>query len=116
VQFRQVSVEHVACDLRSRHSVHVFAATLLNDVTGSIYALVLCSGITCISRRVSDGEEETLQVNALNQALLLQLLLTKLGRDTQPGRVIFVGSELHRIAAESMWNSRHATLLVFNVA
>ena len=59
--------------------------------------LVLCAGMVGGARRVTvDGEEETLQVNTLSQALLVDLLMPKLGNLAEKARILFVGSALHR--------------------
>jgi len=78
-----------------------FALKVLNDIPSPIGYIVLCAGIVCGARRITgDGIEETLQVNALSQALLLDLLLPKLESSGRHARVVFVASSLHRQAAK----------------
>jgi len=62
-----------------------------------IDALVLCAGkVSGTHRNTVDGQEETLQVNVLSHALLIDLLAPKLGAGSSSCRILLVGSSLHR--------------------
>ena len=63
---------------------------------------MLCAGVVCAKRRTTgDGWEETLQVNALAQALLLDLVWPKLvAKPGRKSRVLVITSALHIGAAK----------------
>jgi len=88
-------------DLSRFESVRTFAARLGDYISGPIYTLVLCAGIICEKRRITeDGYEETVQVNALSEALLLDLLWPKLSMTAKKTQVLIVSSVLHLRAAK----------------
>ncbi|KZT62767.1 NAD(P)-binding protein [Calocera cornea HHB12733] len=88
-------------DLSRFQSVRTFAAQLEKYVIGPIETLVLCAGIICMKKRTTeDGYEETMQVNALAEALLLDLLWPKLSAPGRKSRILFVSSALHLRAAK----------------
>ncbi|KAG9024533.1 hypothetical protein FRB95_011371 [Tulasnella sp. JGI-2019a] len=89
------------CDLTRYGSVWTFAEAIKTKYAEPIDALVLCAGkISARYHRTSDGQEETLQVNVLSHALLMDLLAPKLGVNGTPCRILMVTSSLHRSVPE----------------
>jgi NAD(P)-dependent dehydrogenase (short-subunit alcohol dehydrogenase family) len=97
LQATKSTLHRIECDLSRYASVREFAAAIASDHPEEVDVLVLCAGMVGGARRVTqDGEEETLQVNTLSQALLVDLLIHKLGNAQEQARILFVGSALHR--------------------
>jgi NAD(P)-dependent dehydrogenase (short-subunit alcohol dehydrogenase family) len=99
----KTAIEHRRCDLANYESLRVFTSSIQADIKGALYRLVLCAGIVSEQRvETVDGEERTLQVNALSNALTIQLLRSKLvaspGYETP--RIVFIGSILHKRTKE----------------
>lgn len=95
-----------ALDLASQDSIRAFASHVLDTYPQQISVLLLCAGAILSTRSVdSPGIERTLQINVMSQALLLQCLWTRLvesgNHQKQSSRVVFVGSSMHRSAAQS---------------
>lgn len=93
----------MAFDLSQLESVRTFAAQLGDYISGSIDTLVLCAGVIPGKRRITqDGFEETMQVNALSEALLLDLLWPKLIAPGKKSRILFISSALHLRAVKGV--------------
>ncbi|CAE6527413.1 unnamed protein product [Rhizoctonia solani] len=91
-------------ELTSNDSIRGFAAHILETYSQQISVLLLCAGAMCGTRIVdSSGIEQTLQVNALSQGLLLECLWLRLIRPVDGmvcSRVVFVASSLHKKASQ----------------
>jgi NAD(P)-dependent dehydrogenase (short-subunit alcohol dehydrogenase family) len=93
----------VTLDLADSDSTRAFASHVLQTYSENISVLLLCAGAVYGQRLVDQaGNEKTLKVNALSQALLLQCLWSRLtGQNNVNGaRVVFVASSLHKKAAQ----------------
>ncbi|HEV2698457.1 MAG TPA: SDR family NAD(P)-dependent oxidoreductase [Terriglobales bacterium] len=90
-------------DLFSLSSVRRFPAILSEMSVPPLGALVLNAGGINMSAKslefTEDGFERTFQLNFLGHFLLVNLLVDKM---TEPGRIIFVSSDLHDPAATKM--------------
>ncbi|KAG8877834.1 hypothetical protein FRB97_003114 [Tulasnella sp. 331] len=94
-------LERLDCDFARYTSVYQFAEIIKTKYAEPIDVLVLCAGkISSRCRHTVDGQEETLQVNVLSHALLIELLALKLGVNGTPCRILMVGSSLHRSVPE----------------
>ncbi|KAG8904761.1 hypothetical protein FRB99_001238 [Tulasnella sp. 403] len=95
------TLDRLECDMSRYESVKIFASQVISKYKEPIDALVLCAGMIAATHRLTaDGEDETVQVNVLSQALLIDLLEPKLGVNSQTSRVLLVTSSLHKKVPE----------------
>ncbi|KAG9118764.1 hypothetical protein FRC07_006559 [Ceratobasidium sp. 392] len=95
----------VTLDLVDLASTRAFASHVLQSYSQQISVLLLCAAALYGHYSVDEhGNEKTLQTNVLSQAMLLQCLWPRL---TDPEllngalpRIVFVGSSLHKGAAQ----------------
>ncbi|KAJ1308585.1 hypothetical protein OPQ81_004283 [Rhizoctonia solani] len=94
----------VGLELTSNDSIRGFATHILEKYPQRISALLLCAGAMYEKRVVeSSGIEQTLQVNALSQGLLLECLWPMFFQSAGSmvcSRVVFVASSLHKKASQ----------------
>ncbi len=90
-----VSISLLKLDLSSFQSVRDFVKVFLKAGYPPLHGIICNAGISLGDKitTTTDGIETTFQVNCLSHYLLVNLLLPYL---REPGRILFVSSELHR--------------------